>query len=272
MIMHKNSLFVVTALAVTALWLSPATAQNSAVLSGTADVPPIPSEPDAWPGQAVTDEYAARQGRAVLPFTQDQIETLGTAVAPDQARHCARRGRRGRKGAYQAYPPCRIPAMAPSPGSTFGAAIPPPFRSPARPARPGRSPRRSSTAASCRRAKRADRTRRAPAAATCFISRRAASYLSGNAVVKLAGLAEPIVLNLRGTGADADFHVEIRLGVPGPNADPGALARPQGFHAGDAVCCSACSAAPSRRMPSVSPSRAAMQATGPGAGAAICCW
>ena len=63
----------------------------------------------------------------------------------------------------------------------------------------------------------------------------AAAYLAGNAVVKLAGLAEPVAMSLRGTGADADFRVEIRLGLPGPNADPGALAQPAGFHAGDAV-------------------------------------
>ena len=63
----------------------------------------------------------------------------------------------------------------------------------------------------------------------------AAAYLAGNAVVKLAGLAEPVVASLRGTGGDADFRVEIRLGVPGPNADPGALAQPAGFHAGDPV-------------------------------------
>ena len=54
-------------------------------------------------------------------------------------------------------------------------------------------------------------------------------------MVKLAGLADPVVLSLRGTGADADFRVEIRLGLPGPNADPGALAQPAGFHAGDPV-------------------------------------
>ena len=54
-------------------------------------------------------------------------------------------------------------------------------------------------------------------------------------MVKLAGRAEPVVASLTGTGADADFRVDIRLGVAGPNADPGALALPSGFHAGDAV-------------------------------------
>ena len=61
------------------------------------------------------------------------------------------------------------------------------------------------------------------------------AYLRGNAVVKLRGLAEPVAAHLRGTGADADFRVEIRLGVPGPNADPEALAQPAAFHAGDPV-------------------------------------
>ena len=63
----------------------------------------------------------------------------------------------------------------------------------------------------------------------------AEAYLAGNAAVKLAGLAEPVAVSLRGTGGDADFRVEIRLNLAGPNADPGALAQAPGFHAGDAV-------------------------------------
>ena len=61
------------------------------------------------------------------------------------------------------------------------------------------------------------------------------AFLDGNAVVTLAGLAEPLVLALRGTGGATDFRVDIRLAIPGPNADPSALARPEGFHAGDPV-------------------------------------
>ena len=48
------------------------------------------------------------------------------------------------------------------------------------------------------------------------------------------GLAEPLVLSLRGGGADADFRVEVRLGVLGPHAAPGTGAQ-AAFHAGDAV-------------------------------------
>ena len=58
-------------------------------------------------------------------------------------------------------------------------------------------------------------------------------YLHGNAVVKLGGLAEPVVAVLRGGGVEADFRVDVRLGLPGPNADPALLVRPEGFHAGD---------------------------------------
>ena len=61
-----------------------------------------------------------------------------------------------------------------------------------------------------------------------------ARSLHGNAAIKLLGLAEPLVLSLRGGGADADFRVEIRLGLPGPNAEPSTTAMPD-FHAGDAA-------------------------------------
>ena len=61
-----------------------------------------------------------------------------------------------------------------------------------------------------------------------------ARSLHGNALIKLHGLAEPLVASLRGGGAAADFRVEVRLSLPGPNAAPHASA-PDGFHAGDPV-------------------------------------
>ena len=61
-----------------------------------------------------------------------------------------------------------------------------------------------------------------------------ARSLHGNALIKLHGLAEPLVASLRGGGPAADFRVEVRLGMPGPNAVPAAPAR-AGFHAGDPV-------------------------------------
>ena len=61
-----------------------------------------------------------------------------------------------------------------------------------------------------------------------------ARALHGNAVVKLQDLAEPLALSLRGGGAAADFRVEVRLGLDGPNAVRATTGR-GGFHAGDPV-------------------------------------
>lgn len=59
-------------------------------------------------------------------------------------------------------------------------------------------------------------------------------YLTGNLVVKLRDLAEPVVVMLRDSGgAESDFRVEMRLPGPGPEVDAAALMRPASFHAGD---------------------------------------
>ena len=50
-------------------------------------------EPDVWPGYAVPDADAARQGRSALPFTQQQIETLGRLLRQTQRATAAGRGR-----------------------------------------------------------------------------------------------------------------------------------------------------------------------------------
>ena len=59
-------------------------------------------------------------------------------------------------------------------------------------------------------------------------------YLTGNLVVRLRSLAEPVVVMLRDSGgAESDFRVEMRLPRPGPGVDAAALMRPASFHAGD---------------------------------------
>ena len=100
----------------------------------------------------------------------------------------------------------------------------------------------------------------------------AAAYLRGNAVVKLAGRAEPVVASLTGTGAEADFRVDIRLGVAGPNADPGALALPSGFHAGDAVLLGLLGGAVPADAERLAIEGGGTPATAPGAAAATCCF
>ena len=191
----------------------------------------IPAETDVWPDHAVPDADAARQGRSALPFTQEQIETLGRllrqtqrasargAGAPPQGR--IRRIRLDAPGGGQ------IPVIALRRGYTTvlsftgmtgapwpiaEAVLDSRFLPPDQEAAP----------------------EAASAGHLLYLAPQQA-YLDGNAVVTLAGLAEPLVLALRGTGGAADFRVDIRLAMPGPNADPILLAQPEGFHAGDPV-------------------------------------
>ena len=197
--------------------------------------PPAPLERavDVWPTHALSDEEAARQGRAALPFTQDQIEILGRILRETQEATARGAGDppagRVRRIRLDGAGGSLIPEIALRRGfvtaisftDSTGAPwpieealvdrrfLPPDSQGGAAAEEPGNSH-------------------------LLYLAPQAA-YLRGNAVVKLRGLAEPVVASLRGTGADADFRVEIRLGVAGPNADPGALAQPAAFHAGDPV-------------------------------------
>ena len=171
-------------------------------------------EPDVWPGYAVPDADAARQGRSALPFTQRQIETLGRllrqtqratargAGAPPQGR--IRRVRLDAPGAG------RIPVIALRHGYTTVLSFtgltgaPWPIAEAVLDSRflpPGQetAPEGSDAAGGH----------------LLYLAPRQA-FLDGNAVVTLAGLAEPVAIALRGTGGAADFRVDIRLGVPGP--------------------------------------------------------
>ena len=51
------------------------------------------AETDVWPEHALPDADAARQGRSVLPFTQQQIETLGRLLRQTQRASARGRGR-----------------------------------------------------------------------------------------------------------------------------------------------------------------------------------
>ena len=191
------------------------------------------AERDVWPDHAVPDADAARQGRSALPFTQEQIETLGRllrqtqrasargAGAPPQGR--IRRIRLDAPGGGQ-IPVISLrrgyttvlsfTGMTGAPWPIAEAVLDSRFLPPGQEAAP--------EAAN-------------PGAGHLLYLAPQQAYLDGNAVVALAGLAEPLVLALRGTGGAADFRVDIRLAMPGPNADPILLAQPEGFHAGDPV-------------------------------------
>ena len=63
-------------------WL-PAAAQNGPP-AGSGPAAPLERAVDVWSAHALPDEEAARQGRAALPFTQDQIEILGRILRETQ--------------------------------------------------------------------------------------------------------------------------------------------------------------------------------------------
>ena len=214
-----------------------ASGQEASVASGSPGAP-IEVEAEAWAGHALSDEDAARQGRAALPFTREQIETLGRLLRDTQEATARGAGAapQGRVRRVRLDPSAgAVPEIALRRGYVTAVSftdltgapwpieealvdrrfLPPGAETAAAGGGTGSGPMASRVASHL--------LYLAPAAA----------YLAGNAVVKLAGLAEPVAMSLRGTGADADFRVEIRLGLPGPNADPGALAQTPGFHAGD---------------------------------------
>ena len=191
----------------------------------------IPAETDVWPDHAVPDADAARQGRSALPFTQEQIETLGRLLRQTQRASARGAGEppqgRIRRIRLDAPGDGQIPVIALRRGYTTVLSFtgmtgaPWPIAETVLDSRflpPGQEA--------------------APEAASAghllYLAPQQA-YLDGNAVVALAGLAEPLVVALRGTGGAADFRVDIRLAMPGPNADPALLAQPEGFHAGDPV-------------------------------------
>ena len=219
----------VAAILLLALLPLPAAAQDGAPNGGGPSAP-LARAVDVWSAHALPDEDAARQGRAALPFTPEQIEILGRilretqeATARGAGEPPAGRVRRIRleDGAIPAIALRRGYVTAVSFTDSTGA--PWPIEEALVDGRflpPG--------------AESGAEDERSESGHLLFLAPQAA-YLRGNAVVKLRGLAEPVVASLRGTGADADFRVEIRLAVPGPNADPGALAQPAAFHAGDPV-------------------------------------
>ena len=184
-----------------------------------------------WMEHAATDDEVAREGRAAMPFTANQIEALGrllretqgvasvAADPPPEGR--IRRVRIGSPGEGA------IPAIAVRKGYVTAVSFadatgaPWPIEEVLLDDRfvPG------TAGADDEAGGRSEHL---------FYLAPQTRALHGNAVVKLRGLPEPVVASLRGGGADADFRVEIRLGLHGPNAVPSSETG-TGFHAGDAV-------------------------------------
>ncbi len=184
-----------------------------------------------WVEQAASDDEVAREGRAAMPFTAEQIEALGRLLRETQeaASLAADPVPEGRIRRVRIGSPGEgaIPAIAVRKGYVTAVSF------------------TDATGAPWPIEEVLLDDRFVPAAAgtggeaggrpehLLYLAPQARA-LHGNAAVKLRGLPEPLVASLRGGGAEADFQVEIRMGLPGPNAAPGSAAG-TGFHAGDAV-------------------------------------
>ena len=184
---------------------------------------------DIWPEHAISDEEAARQGRFVMPYTQEQIKMLGALLRQTQRATQSGAGAapegRVRRVALAGPASGDIPAVVVRRGYTTvlsftdmtGAPWPIEEVLVDREFLPEAEDERSSESAHL-----------------LYLSPRR-RFLEGNAVIKLAGLVEPVVVVLHGGEAVSDFRVDIRIAMAGPNADLGMLVPPRGFHAGDPV-------------------------------------
>ena len=184
-----------------------------------------------WPAHAAGDDETAREGRAAMPFTADQIETLGRLLRETQQAASvaadpppAGRVRRVRIGTPGE---AAIPAIAVRKGYVTAVSFVDSTGA------PWPIEEVLVDASFLPAAGEPEGDAAAGSGHLLYLAPQARS-LHGNAVVKLRGLAEPVVASLWGGGAEADFRVEARLGVAGPNAVPASAADP-GFHAGDPV-------------------------------------
>ena len=187
------------------------------------------AEPDVWPEFALPDDEAARLGRGVMPFTSDQIKALGLMFRQTQRATLGGEGIPARGRIRRLYLPAPgagdIPRIAVRRGYTTvlsftdmtGAPWPIEEVLVERAFLPETQDERTEESAHL-----------------LYLAPRL-RFLEGNVVIKLAGLVEPVVAVLSGGDGEADFRVDVRLGMPGPNADPAMLALPTGFHAGDTV-------------------------------------
>ena len=183
-------------------------------------------EPDIWPGYAITDEEAATLGRQAMPLTQEQIVLLGRLLQQVRAATAAGAGDipQALHRRMQIHPGHGdIPQVSLARGYTTAvsftditgepwpieevlvdASFVPPQAGP-----------------------------RPDGAQHLFYLAPSRANLHGNAVVKLVGLTDPVILTLIDGAGAADVRLDLRIALPGPAADPSALVRLPPFQAGD---------------------------------------
>ena len=184
---------------------------------------------DPWDDHALTDDEAARMARDTLPFTPEQIIALGRIFQETQAAAGEAPGAR---------PDARHRRIRIEPGTADGAievllahgyttalsildmtGEPWPIEE---------------VLVDGRFVPQGMEDRAGTASHILYLSPQE-RHLHGNAIIKLAGLAEPLALALVAGSGTVDFHVDLRIAGSGPNADPSPLVAPRTFHAGDEV-------------------------------------
>ena len=199
--------------AAAACWLSADAARSQQ--SGAGD------RREVWPEHAAPDEDVGREGRGVMPFTAEQIEKLARLL--ERTREATAKGTgRPVKGRLRRIhiDADAIPAIRVRRGYTTVVGF----------SDLTGAPWPIEEALVERRFLPGDDA--GPAGHLLYLAPRQ-PFMTGNLTVKLRGLADPVVAMLKGGGETADFRVDLRLAVAGPNVDPAALAKPEAFRAGD---------------------------------------
>lgn len=176
---------------------------------------------EVWPQRAAPDEDVAREGRAVLPFTREQIAKLARLLEATREATSRGSGRPVRGVLRRVHIEAdAIPEIRVRRGYTtvvgFSDLTGAPW-----PIEEVLVDRRFLPAAESR-----------PAGHLLYLA-PSEPFLAGNLTVKLKRMPDPVVATLRGGGETADFRVDLRLALAGPNVDPAALAKPEAFRAGD---------------------------------------
>ena len=190
-----------------------------------------------WMEHTAPDDDVARAGRAAMPFTAEQIETLGRLLRKTQAAVALGGGTppegRIRRVLIGAPGEGAIPSIAVRKGYVTAVSFTDATGAPWPIERVLVDGRFLSETVVPETTGEDGGGGGAVTSHLLYLAPQARS-LHGNAVVKLHGLAEPLAAIVRGGGAEADFQVEIRLGLRGPNALPDVAAQ-AAFHAGDGV-------------------------------------
>ena len=212
-------------LALAALLAHPAAAQEPASEPAAGDDGAATTE-ELFSGHAASDEQVAATARQAMPFTEEQIQALGILLQQVRAATAEAAGPvpEPRHRRLQIHPGhAGLPAVALAKGYTTAISFVDATGAPwpieevlvdasFLPAQAGQRP---------------------DGAQHLLYLAPSRANLHGNAVVKLLGRTDPVILTLADGGETADVRLDIRLAEAGPDADPEALAAAPRFQAGD---------------------------------------